>query len=68
MNTYTHAVAHRVMGENGKPTDQLDYCLNIQHAYALANQLMSVGAQGVAIVELKQPTEDPTPTPLPVEE
>lgn len=68
MTTYTHAVAHRILSENGKPTDQLDYCIDINHAYAIAHQLMAVGAQGVAILELKHPTTDPTPTILPTEE
>lgn len=68
MVNYTHAVAHRIMGENGKPTDQLDYCVDITHAYAIAQQLLAVGAQGIAILELKQPTTDPSPIQLPVEE
>jgi hypothetical protein len=44
------------MGENGKPTDHLDYCVDINHAMGIAQQLMSIGAQGVAIAELKEPT------------
>lgn len=59
MTVYTHAVAHRIMGENGKVVDHLDYCLDINHAYGIANQLMVIGAQGVAVLELKQPITDP---------
>lgn len=62
MKDYTHAVVHRVMGENNKPTDQLDYCLDINHAYGLAQQLMAVGAQGVAIIELNSPQGNNVPT------
>jgi hypothetical protein len=61
MTVYTHIVMHRIMGENGKVTDQLDYCIDINHAYAVAQQLMAVGAQGVAIAEFKQPITDPVP-------
>ena len=61
MTVYTHIVTHRIMGENGKPTDNLDYCININHAYAIAQQLMAVGAQGVSVLELKQPVTDPVP-------
>jgi hypothetical protein len=56
MTKYTHIVIHRIMGENGKPTDHLDYCVDINHAMGIAQQLMSIGAQGVAIAELKEPT------------
>lgn len=68
MVKYTHAVVHRIMGENGRPTDHLDYCTDIQMAYAIAQQLMSVGAQGIALLELKQPTDDLSTLPTTLEE
>ena len=58
MTTYTHAVAHRILNEHGEPTDHLDYCVDINHAYAIAHQLMAAGAQGVSILELKSPKTD----------
>lgn len=53
---YTHAVVHRILAENGKPTDHLDYCVDINHAYALAHQLMATGKPNVAIIVLSEPT------------
>lgn len=56
MKTYTHAVAHRILLENGKQSDHLEYAIDMQHAYAIAHQLLAVGAVGVSILELKEPT------------
>lgn len=60
MTTYTHAVVHRILieGSNGKPkeTDELTYALDINHAYALANQLMASGKMNLTIIQLKEPT------------
>lgn len=53
---YTHAVAHQVMGENGKIVDELVYATDMQHAYAIAHQGLAVGWISVAILELKEPT------------
>lgn len=59
MTTYTHAVVHRILiEENGKPkeTDELTYAVDINHAYAIAHQLMAAGKVGVAIIQLQTPT------------
>lgn len=60
MTTYTHAVVHRILieGSNGKPkeTDELTYAIDINHAYALAHQLMASGKTDLTIIQLKEPT------------
>lgn len=59
MTTYTHAVVHRILVEhNGKPkeTDELTYALDVNHAYAIAHQLMAEGKTNLAIIQLKEPT------------
>lgn len=59
MTTYTHAVVHRILIEqNGKPkeTDELTYALDINHAYALAQQMMATGKMNLTIIQLKEPT------------
>lgn len=59
MTKYTHAVVHRILVEkNGqpKPTDELTYAIDINHAYAIAHQLMAAGKPDVAIIQLKEPT------------
>jgi len=56
---YTHAVVHRILIEqNGrqKETDELTYAFDINHAMAIAHQLMAAGKVGVAIITLKEPT------------
>lgn len=54
---YTHAVVHRILvpDANGMPkeTDQLEYCVNINHAVAIAQQGLAIGWQNVFIIELK---------------
>ncbi len=56
MVKYTHAVVHSVISESGKQTDELIYAVDINHAYALAHQLMAVGKTNLAIIQLKEPT------------
>lgn len=59
MTKYTHAVAHRILVEqNGKPkeTDELTYAVDVNHAYAIAHQLMAAGKIGITIIQLKEPT------------
>jgi hypothetical protein len=59
MTRYTHIVVHRILVEqNGKAkeTDELTYAMDINHAYAIAHQLMAAGKVGVAILEMKEPT------------
>ena len=59
MVKYTHAVVHRILlEENGKrkETDELTYAMDINHAMAIAHQLMAAGKVGVAIITLKEPT------------
>jgi len=56
---YTHAVVHRILLEqNGrrKETDELTYAVDVNHAMAIAHQLMAAGKVGVAIIQLKEPT------------
>lgn len=59
MTTYTHAVVHRILiEENGKrkESDELTYAINLEHAYAIAHQLMAAGKIGITILQLKEPT------------
>lgn len=59
MTTYTHAVVHRILiEENGKrrESDELTYAINLEHAYAIAHQLMATGKIGITIIQLKEPT------------
>lgn len=56
MVKYTHAVVHRILTEEGKQSDEVAYAIDLNHAYALAHQLMAVGRVGVTILELKEPT------------
>lgn len=58
MTTYTHAVVHRILiEENGKrkETDEITYALDVNHAYALAQQLMAAGKVNLAIIQLNPP-------------
>lgn len=58
MTTYTHAVVHRILiEENGKrkETDEITYALDINHAYALAQQLMAAGKVNLTIIQLNPP-------------
>lgn len=60
MTKYTHAVVHRILVEHkGKPTetDELTYAVDINHAMAIAHQLMAAGKQQISIIQLKEPTE-----------
>jgi hypothetical protein len=50
---YTHAVARRILSESGKETDELIYCVDVNHAHSTAMQGLAAGWVGVAIVELK---------------
>lgn len=59
MTTYTHAVVHHILiEENGKrkETDELTYAVDINHAYALAHQMMASGKINLTIIQLKEPT------------
>lgn len=56
MVKYTHAVVHAVISESGSQVDELIYATDINHAYALAHQLMAVGKTNLAILQLKEPT------------
>lgn len=58
MTTYTHAVVHRILiEENGKrkETDEITYALDVNHAYALAQQLMAAGKVNLTIIQLNPP-------------
>jgi len=57
MTKYTHAVARRIVGENGKETDELIYAVDVNHAIALAHQGMASGWVNVAIIVLKETVE-----------
>lgn len=55
---WPYAVAYRILvpGPNGQPkeTDQLEYCVDVNHAMAIAHQLMASGQKDVAIIDLNQ--------------
>lgn len=53
---WPYAVAYRIIVEkNGKrmETDHLEYCINTEHAMAIAHQGLAAGWKEVAIVDLK---------------
>ncbi len=57
---WPYAVAYRIIVEkNGqrKETDHLDYCIDMNHATAIAHQAMASGYKDVAIVDLNQKVE-----------
>jgi hypothetical protein len=56
MTKYTHAVVHRILNEKNKEADELTYATDINHAYAIAHQLMAAGKIDLAIIQLKEPT------------
>jgi hypothetical protein len=59
-NKYTHAVVHRILvpDANGFPkeTDQLEYCVSIDHAMAIAHQGLAIGWRDIAVIELNEPS------------
>lgn len=53
---WPYAVAYRIIVEkNGqrKETDHLEYCINSEHAMAIAHQGLAAGWKDVSIVDLK---------------